>query len=89
MILFKAEAIFASSSSNFGKLFLAIDREDFNSAKESTISTSLFQNIESRGKSEPLVTWVLNRIFHTKNDCVSGNLSICTSDICGLCCPTM
>ena len=40
MILFKTEAIFASST----------DREDFNSSNESTISTSLIHNIASDGK---------------------------------------
>ena len=88
MILFRAEAIFASSNSNFGKFFPAIDREDFNSSNESTISTSLIHNIAWDGKSEQVVTWFLNLIFHTKNDRGAGNLSNCSSDICCLSCPT-
>ena len=88
MILFRAEAIFASSISKFGKFFPITDREDFSSSKESTISTSLIHNIASDGKSEPFETCVLNRVFHTKNDAGVGNLSNCNSDICCLCCPT-
>ena len=42
----------------------------------------------SDGKSEQVVTWVLDRIS-TKNDCGLVNLSTCNSDICCLCCPTM
>ena len=57
MILFKAEAILASNISKFGKNFPAIDREDFKSSNESTISTSLIHNIASEGKSEQVVTW--------------------------------
>ena len=45
MILFKAEAIFASSISKFGKSFPQTDREDFSSFKESSISTSLIHNL--------------------------------------------
>ena len=47
MILFKAEAILALSSSEFGKFFPAIDRDDFYSSTESTISTSSIHNIAS------------------------------------------
>ena len=39
--VFKAEAILASNISKFGKLCLAIDREDLHSSDESTISNSL------------------------------------------------
>ena len=53
--LFSAEAIFASSSSKFGKFSPAIDREDLNSSTESTISTYLIHNIASEGKSEQVV----------------------------------
>ena len=52
MILFRAEAIFASSISKFGKSFPQTDREDFNSSKESTIFTFLVHNIASDGESE-------------------------------------
>ena len=89
MILFRAEALFASSISKFGKFFPETDREDFNSSNEPTISTSLIHNIASDGKSEQVVTWFLNRIFHTQNDCGLGNLSNCISGICCLCCPTI
>ena len=87
MILFRVEAIFASSISKFGKFFLQTDRDDFNSSNESTTSTSLLHDTASDGKSEQPVTWFLNRIFHTKNDCGVGNLSNCSSEICCLCGP--
>ena len=63
MILFKAEAIFASNVSKFGKFLPAADREDLKSSTESTISTSLIHNIVSEGKSEQIVTWLLNLII--------------------------
>ena len=63
MTLFRAEAVFASNISKFGKSFPQTDREDFNSSKKSTISTSLIHNIASNGKSEQVVTWFLKRIF--------------------------
>ena len=88
MILFKAEAILASSISKFGKFVPAIDREDFNSSIESTISTSLIYNIASEGKSEQVVVWFLNLIFQPENDDGVVNLSKRSSDICCLCCPT-
>ena len=47
MILFREEAILASSISKFGKSWPATDHDDFNSSKESTISTSLIHNIAS------------------------------------------
>ena len=56
MIFFQAEAIVASNVSKFGNLFPAIDREVFHSSDESTICTSLVQNIASDGKSEQVVT---------------------------------
>ena len=89
MILCKAEAIFASSISNFGKFFSETYREDFNSPNESTNSTSLIHNVVSDGKSEQVVTWFLNLIFQHKNECGVGDLSNCSSDICCLCCPTI
>ena len=84
MILFRAEPIRASSISKFGNFFPETDREDLNSSNESSVSTSLIQNIASDGKSEHAVTWFLIRIFQTKNDWELWNLS---SDICCLCCP--
>ena len=53
----------ASSLSKFEKFFPAIDREDFHSSTESTISASLIHNKASKGKSEQAVTWFLNLIF--------------------------
>ena len=68
MILFSAEAIFASSISNFGKFFPETDREDFNSSDdESTISTSLIQCIASVGNCEQIHTSVLSLIFQQAN----------------------
>ena len=61
MISFKAGAILASSSSKFGKSLPAIDRDDFNSYTDSTISTSLIHNIaceENRNKNLPGF-WIL------------------------------
>ena len=86
--MFRAEAVFASSISKFGKSFPCTDREDFSSSTESTISTSLIHNMAPDGKSEPLETCVLNLVFHTKNDDGLGNASNCSSDFCCLCCPT-
>ena len=48
MILFKAEAILASSTSKFWKSLPLIGREDFSS----TISTSLMHHIASERKQE-------------------------------------
>ena len=89
MILFRAEATFASSISKFGKFLPASDRENFDSSTESTISTSLIHTMASEGKSEQGVTWFLNRIFQTKNDDGVVSLSNCSSDVCCLCCPTI
>ena len=85
MILFKEEGIFACSISKFGKFFPAIDREDFNSSTESTISTFSIHNIASEGKSEQELTWVLNPIFQHEH--VEGvvNLSKQSPEICSLC----
>ena len=89
MILFKTEAFSQLTSQNLEKIFPAIDREDFNSSTESTISTSLIHSIASEGKSKQIVTWLLNLIFQHENvECV-GNLPIWSSDICCLSCPTI
>ena len=72
------------TSQNLENPFHWTDREDFNSSKKSTISTSLFHNIVSDGKSEQVVTCVLNRIFHTKNESGLENLSNCNSDSTGM-----
>ena len=50
MILFKPEEILASNISNVGKSLPLIDRDDFNSSPESTISTSLIHDTASEGK---------------------------------------
>ena len=86
MILFRAEAILASSISKFGKFLPAIDRENLNYSTESTISTSLIHDMASEGKSEQAETCFLNLIFHHQNVEGVGNLSNCSSDICCLCC---
>ena len=88
MILLRAEATLASSISKLGK-FPAIDREDFNSSNESTISISLIHNMASDGQSEQVVTSFFNLILQHKNVECSGKLSICSSDICCLCCPAV
>ena len=75
MILFSTEAILASSSSKFRKTVSAIDRDDFNSSTESTISTSLIHNIASEEKSEQELTCVLNFTFQDINDDGVENLS--------------
>ena len=68
MILFKAEAVFASSISKLWNFLPATDRDDFNSSIEPTISTSLIHTIASDRKSEQVVTWLLNLFFQHKND---------------------
>ena len=52
MILFSAEAILASSTSNFGIEIPRIDDEDLKSSTESTISTSLIHCKASVGNCE-------------------------------------
>ena len=52
MILFSAEAIFASSTSKFGIEIPLVDDEDLNSSTESTNSTSLVHCIASVGNCE-------------------------------------
>ena len=66
MILFKEEAIFASSISKFEKFFPETDREDFKSSSESTISTPLIHNMASDGNfrtSGQLDSWILSSII--------------------------
>ena len=59
MILFRAEAILASSTSKSGIGTLRIDDEDLKSSTDSTNSTSLIHSIASVGKSEQVVTSIL------------------------------
>ena len=63
MIFFKADAIFASSISEFRNLCPPIDRDVLRSSTGSTIFTSLIHNIASDGKFEQEHTSVLNLIF--------------------------
>ena len=72
MILFKAEAIFASNISKFGRFLSATDRDDFKSSIESTISTSWIHNMASEGNSEEVVTWFRNLVFQHKSDDGAG-----------------
>ena len=60
MILFRAEAILASSTSKFGIEIPRVDDEDLNSSTESTNSTSLIHCIASVGNCEQVHTSVLN-----------------------------
>ena len=76
MILFSAEAILASSTSqNLAFEFPLTEHEDFRSPTESTNSTSLIHSIASVGNCEQVHTSVLNLIFHQANVADVGNLS--------------
>ena len=72
MILFRAEAILASSTSKFGIEIPRIDDEDLNSSTESTNSTSLIHCIASVGNCEQVHSSVLNLIFQQGKWLVSG-----------------
>ena len=75
MILFRAEAILASSTSKFGIEIPRVDDEDLKSSTESTNSTSLIHCIASVGNCEQVQTSVLNLIFQHANVAGVGNLS--------------
>ena len=75
MILVKAEAILASSTSKSSIEILRIDEEDLKSSTESTNSTSLIHNISSVSKCEQVHTKVLNLIFQQANVAGVENLS--------------
>ena len=75
MILFRAEAILASSTSKSGIEILRIDDADLKSSTESTNSTSLIHCIASVGNREQVQTSVLNLIFQQANVAGVGNLS--------------
>ena len=75
MILFSAEAIFASSTSKFGIEIPRVDDEDLNSSTESTNSTSLIHSILSVGNCEQIHTSVLNLILQQANVAGVVNLS--------------
>ena len=67
MILFIAEAIFASSHSKSGLGVPVIEREDLRSSTDSTISTSLTHSIASVRNCEQVHTSVLHLIFQQAN----------------------
>ena len=75
MILFSAEAILASNTSNFGIEIPRVDDEVLNSSTDSTNSTSLIHCIASVGNCEQVHTSVLNLIFQQANVAGVGNLS--------------
>ena len=75
MILFKADAIFASSISKLGNLCSKIDCDVLRSSTDSTISTSLIHCIASLGNCEQVRTSVLNLIFQQANVADVVNLS--------------
>ena len=67
MILFSAEAIFASSIPKFGIEIPRIDDEDLNSSTESTNSTYLIHSIASEGNCEQVHTSVLRGTCQNKD----------------------
>ena len=75
MILFRAEAILASSTSKLSIEIPRIDDENLNSSTESTISTSVIHCIASVGNCEQVHTSVLNLIFQQAKVAGVGNLS--------------
>ena len=75
MILFSAEALLASSNSEFGPRIPLIEREDLRSSTDSTISTSLIHSIASVLNCEQVQTSVLNHIFQQANVAGVVNLS--------------
>ena len=85
MILFSAEAILASSTSQSGIEIPLVDDEDFESSTESTISTSLIHCIAAVGNYEQVHTSVLNLIFQQAKIAGVGTLSKCRSEICSRC----
>ena len=75
MIRFSAEAIFASSTSKSGIRIPLTEHEDWRSFTDSTISTSLIQNIASVRNCERIHTSILNLIFKQANVADVVNLS--------------
>ena len=69
-----------SLESPFHKLIVRISARPENQPSPLRSTT-----LHSMGKSKQVVTWFLNRFFHTKTYCGSGNSSECNPDIC----PTM
>ena len=85
MILFNAEAIFASSTSKSGIRIPLTEHEDFRSSTQSTKFTSLIHSIASVGNCEEVHTSVLNLIFQQTNVVGVENLSKWRSEICSRC----
>ena len=75
MILFRAEAILASSTSKSGIEIPLVDDEDLKSSTESTNSTSLIHCLASVRNCEQVHTSILNLIFQQTNVVGVGNLS--------------
>ena len=75
MILCSAEAILASSTSEFGIEIPRVDDEDLNSSTDSIISTSLIHCIASVRNCEQVHTSVLNLISQQANVAGARNLS--------------
>ena len=75
MILFRAEAILASSTSKFDIEIPRVDNEDLKSSTESTNSTSLIHCIASVGNCEPVHASILNLLFQQAKFAGVGNLS--------------
>ena len=85
MILFRAEAILASSTSKSGIGILRIDDEDLNSSTESANSTSLIHCIASVGNCEQVQTSVWDLVFQEAKVAGVGNLSKWRSEIYSRC----
>ena len=85
MILFRAEAILASSTSKFSIEIPQVDEEDLNSSTESTNSTSLIHCIATVGNCEQVHTSVLNLIFQQVTVAGVRNLSKWRSEFCSRC----
>ena len=85
MILFSAEAILASNTSNFGIWIPLVDDEDIKSSTESTISTSLIQCMASVGNCQQVHTSILNLIFQQVSVAGVGNFSKWRTEICSRC----
>ena len=90
MILFRADAILASSISKIGKWADPWNVcDDFKSFTESTNSTSLIHHIASDSELDQALTWFLNLIFRHENVEGVGNLSKWSSEISSFCWSTM
>ena len=78
MILFRAEAILASSTSKSGVRITRTEHEDFRASTDSTNSTSLVHSIASVRNCEQVHTSVLNLIYQQTN--VAGVRKTCQSE---------